>query len=140
VISVTDRRPKLKPRFEGLLRPPTLRIEGASRQLFLVMTVVNVRRRAIRWMGWGGIYKNPEHGDNACVYMPRGLPKTLSEGDTHSEYTELVADSLSDNVKRLQAWDSTGRNWRISWLRMRALRKEAREALALSGPRGNDTP
>jgi hypothetical protein len=112
---------------------PTLNVEGASRQLFIVMTVVNVRRRAIRWVGWGSVYKKPEGGKNGCIYIPRGLPKTLSEADMHGEYTELEADSLSDNVRRLQAWDSTGRVWKISWLRMQTLRREAREALAHNG-------
>ncbi len=111
---------------------PNLEIPGASQQLFIVMTVVNVRRRPVRWQGWGGVYKKPVNRKTSFVVIPRGIPKTLNEGDTFSEYTDLEANCYpaNDTVKRLQAWDSTGRTWKISWLRMRKLRKEAREALA----------
>jgi hypothetical protein len=111
---------------------PNLEIQGASQQLFIVMSIVNVRRRPVRWQGWGGVYKVPENGKKGFVVIPRGLPKSLNEGDTHSEYTELETNGhpVNETVKRLQAWDSTGRNWKISWLRMRKLRREAREAIA----------
>jgi hypothetical protein len=96
------------------------------------MTVVNVRRRPIRWQGWGGVYKEPVNKKTGFVIVPRGLPKTLNDGDTFSEHTELDANGhpANENVKSLQAWDSTGRNWKISWLRMRELRRGARGTCA----------
>ncbi len=111
---------------------PDLEIPDASKQLLIVMSVVNVRRRPVRWEGWGGIYKKPVDGKTGFVVLPRIIPKMLNEGDALGEYTQLEPDGYpaNDAVKRLQAWDSTGRNWKISWLRMKKLRKEAREALA----------
>jgi hypothetical protein len=46
------------------------------------------------------------------VIILSGLPVTLKDGDTHSEYTELAASGYAadDTVKQLQAWDSTGKN------------------------------
>lgn len=111
---------------------PNLDLPGASQQLFIVMSVVNVRRRPVRWQGWGGVYRKPVNGKTSFIVIPRGLPKTLNEGDTFGEYTDLQASGYpaDDTVKRLQAWDSTGRVWKISWLQMKKLRKEVREAIA----------
>ena len=96
------------------------------------MSVVSVRSRPIRWQGWGGVYKKPVAGKTGFVIIPRGLPVTLKDGDTHSEYTELEASGYpaDDNVKKLQAWDSTARNWKIFWWQMRKQRNEAKQALA----------
>jgi len=115
---------------------PNLDVQGASQQLFVVMSVVNVRSRPIRWQGWGGTYNAPVAGKTGFFIVPRNLPVTLNDGDTHSEFTELDASGYpaNDSVKRLQAWDSTGRNWKISWWQMRKLRKEAKEALANNTP------
>ena len=68
---------------------PPLTARRRSDQLFIVMTVVNVRRRPVRWHGWGGVYKQPVNEKTGFVIIPRGLPKTLNEGDTFSEYTDL---------------------------------------------------
>ena len=115
---------------------PNLDVQGASHQLFVVMSVVNTRSRPVQWQGWGGTYRQPVAGKTGFVIIPRGLPVALKDGDTHSEYTELEASGnpANDAVKRLQAWDSTGRNWKISWWRMRKLRGEAKEALANNTP------
>lgn len=115
---------------------PNLNLQGASQQLFVVMSVVSVRSRPIRWQGWGGVYKKPVAGKTGFVIIPRGLPVSLKDGDTHSEYTELEANGYpaDDNVKRLQAWDSTGKNWKMSLWAMRKLRKEVKEALAKNTP------
>ncbi|HEY2461251.1 MAG TPA: hypothetical protein VGI16_10590 [Candidatus Acidoferrum sp.] len=118
---------------------PNLEVDGASQQLFVVMNAVNARRRPIRLQGWGGIYKNPVERKTGFVIIPRGLPRTINEGDTHSEYTELEANCYpaNDTVKRFQIWDSTGRNWKISWLKMRKLRREALAAVANNSEQAN---
>jgi len=125
------RRIVIAPGGQWYAAAPNLNLEGASEQLFVVMSVVNVRPRPIRWQGWGGVYKKPVAGKTGFVVMPRGLPVTLRDGDTHSEYTEIEAGGYpaDDSVKRLQAWDSTGRNWTLSWWQMRKLRGEAKKAL-----------
>jgi len=133
-VEVKVRRIVVAPGGQWYATAPSLNIEGASEQLFIVMSVVNIRPRPVRWHGWGGIYKKPVAGKTGFVIIPRGLPVTLKDGDTHSEYTELAASGYpaDDTVKRLQAWDSTGTNWKLSWWQMRRLRREAKEALASS--------
>ena len=135
-VDVKVRRIVIAPGGQWYAAAPNLELPGASQQLFIVMTVVNVRRRAVRWHGWGGVYSQPENKKTSFFILPRGLPKMLNEGDTFSEYTDLEANChpANDSVKRLQAWDSTGRIWKISWLQMRKLRKEAQEALATNNP------
>ena len=82
---------------------PDLPVEGASAQLFVVMSVVNVGRRPVQWHGWGGHYHKPENGKTGFTIIGRQLPKMLKEGETHSELTALETDlsPVSENVKSL---------------------------------------
>jgi hypothetical protein len=66
---------------------PDLRVERASEQLYVVMSVVNVGRRPVLWQGWGGKYHKPVDGSNALFIVGRDLPKMLQEGESHSEFT-----------------------------------------------------
>jgi hypothetical protein len=111
-----------------------LPVQGASEQLFVIMSAVNIGRRPIVWEGWGGKYHKPVNGKTSFAIIPQHLPKKLEEGESHSEMTSLGADLLPacKNVKRLFLWDTTGKNWKLSWWKLRALRKEALAASANS--------
>jgi len=113
-----------------------LNVADASQQLFVIMSAVNVGRRPVVWEGWGGNYKEPFKGKSNFAIIPRNLPRMLHEGETHSELTMLEDDlrPAADNVKRLFLWDTTGKKWKLSWRKMRALRKEALAAKKLSRP------
>lgn len=119
---------------------PELRIEAAN-QLYVMMTVVNAGRRQAMWQGWGGQYSKPEHGKKSFFVTPAQLPKMLREGEVHTEMTTLEDDLYPANarVKRLYAWDTTGKKYCISWLAMRRLRRAAERTRTLepySGPTG----
>lgn len=111
---------------------PNLPVEGASEQLFIVMTLANLRSRPVRWIGWGGKNKTPVNGHSDFVVVATGLPRMLHDGEDHSEFTPILAGSYppDDNVKSLKAWDSTGRDWKVSRWQMQKLHKEVKEALS----------
>jgi hypothetical protein len=104
-----------------------LPVADASEQLFVIMSAVNTGRRPVVWEGWGGNYHNPVNGKTAFAIIPQNLPRRLEEGETHSELTKLEDDlrPAAKNVKRLFLWDTTGKRWKLSWWKLRALRKEA---------------
>jgi len=108
---------------------PHLKVE-ASEKLFVVMNVVNVGRRPVMWVGWGGKYHRREAEGSAFFIVGQNLPKMLQEGESHSELTELEANlkPASENVRRLYVWDPSGREWALSRKQLRQLKKEAREA------------
>lgn len=108
---------------------PDLPVEGASEQLFVVMTAVNIGRRPVLWEGWGGKWHEPRNGKGAFYIVGGALPKMLNEGETHTEFTKLEADlhPANDNVKKLYVWDPSGREWKLSRRQLRKLRGEARK-------------
>jgi hypothetical protein len=108
---------------------PDLPVEGASEQLYVVMSVVNVGRRPVLWQGWGGKYHERVSGKTAFFIVGRNLPKMLQEGETHSEFTALEDDlrPANDNVKSLFVWDPSGKHWNLSRKGLRELRQEARK-------------
>jgi hypothetical protein len=108
--------------------------EGASEQLFIVMTVANIGRRPMRWEGWGGLYKESYNGKKGFVCIPRHLPKILAEKENHQEYTELEDEFDPDNIKKLHIWDGADGEWKLSWWQLRKLVKEAKEARAANAP------
>jgi hypothetical protein len=114
----------------------------ATRQLFVVMTVVNVGRRPVMWKGWGGKYRKRENNRDGFVVIPEHLPKMLQEGEMHSEVTTLDAglSPVHANVRKLYMWDSSGRQYSLSRRRMRRLRQEAREATRDAGLRAAEAP
>jgi hypothetical protein len=105
---------------------PDLGVAGASAQLFVVVNVTNVGRRPVQWIGWGGNYRKRVNGKNSFSMIPVALPKMLNEGDTHSEFTNLL-DPAGENVKRVFIWDASGKNWYLSRRKLRKLKEEARK-------------
>jgi hypothetical protein len=108
---------------------PDIQIEGASEQLYVVMSVVNVGRRPVLWQGWGGKYRQPEDGKTGFTIIGRDLPKMLKEGETHSELTPLEADlrPAHENAKSLFMWDPSGKYWKLSRKGLKELKQEARK-------------
>lgn len=108
---------------------PDLQIAGASKELFVCMSVVNVGRRPLAWEGWGGRYCTRVNGKSGFTIIGQHLPRMLKEGETHSEFTLLEHDlrPVSDNVKSLFMWDASGRHWRLSRRELNELKREARE-------------
>jgi hypothetical protein len=104
---------------------PDLGVAGASAQLFVVVNVTNVGRRPVQWTGWGGKYHKAANGKVFSI-IPVALPRMLNEGDTHSEYTDQL-DVTGENVKRVFIWDASGKNWYLSWRKLRKLKEEARK-------------
>lgn len=107
---------------------PDLPVQGASEQLFIVMTVTNIGRRPMRWEGWGGKYKDPHQGKTGVFCVPRHLPKIIAEREQHQEYTELENDLDLRNIKYFSIWDGADGEWKLSWCQMRNLIKEAEVA------------
>jgi hypothetical protein len=113
---------------------PDLPVEGATEQLYVVMSVVNVGRRPVVWKGWGGKYFKPVdvgHGrgkKSGFTIVGRALPKMLREAESHSEFTELTSDlrPASENVKSLFMWDSSGKFWKVSRRQLKELKRDAR--------------
>jgi hypothetical protein len=107
---------------------------AAPQQRFVVMTAVNVGRRPLVWIGWGGDYRKGARfrkGARSFGIMDSAiknhLPKKLEEGDTHSACIELEADW--DDVKSFFMWDASGKHWKLPGSQLKKLKREAREAL-----------
>ena len=109
---------------------PSVNVQ-ASEKLFVVMSVVNVGRRPVRWQGWGGKYHKRQPDGTGFYIVGQSLPKMLQEGESHSELTMLEANLMpaSENVKRLFVWDAAGKEWSLSRKQLKQLKKEAREAV-----------
>jgi hypothetical protein len=101
-------------------------MEGASEQLFVVMSFTNVGRRPIHLTGWGGKYRERVNNRDSFVIVPIALPRTLNEGETHSEYTNELPAAIG-NVKRLSVWDASDNHWYLSRSGMKGLKKEYRK-------------
>ena len=108
---------------------PDLQLEGASEQLYVIMTVVNVGRRPVLWQGWGGNYHQREDGKTGFTIVGRDLPKMLQEGEAHSEFTALEASlkPVHDNAKSLFMWDPSGKHWKLPRKGLKKLKQEARD-------------
>jgi hypothetical protein len=104
---------------------PDLGIAGASPELFIVANVTNVGRRPVQWDGWGGRYHKRVNGKSSFTIISVGLPKMLNEGETHTEFTDVL-DAAGENVKRLFIWDSSDKYWNLSRRKLRKLREETR--------------
>lgn len=108
---------------------PDVPVEGASKQLYVVMSVANLGRRPVLWEGWGGKYHNPVDGKGSFFIVGRDLPKMLHEGESHSEITALEPDlrPANENVKSLFMWDASGKHWELSRKGLKELKQEARD-------------
>jgi hypothetical protein len=101
-----------------------------ERTLFYAI-VTNIGRRPVFITGWGGVREDKEK-PNIRVFgtmIPsQQLPKMLQEGD----YVILGTDDLSffdKKVKRVHAWDSTGKYWKNSKKNMRQLLRQVKKEL-----------
>jgi hypothetical protein len=98
-----------------------------SQQLFVVVSVVNIGRRRMRWKGVGGYYRRPVNGKNGFVISARFLPKTLEEQEAHDEFTELDVQFTSGNVTRIFVTDVADRKWLVSRREMKNLVADAKK-------------
>ena len=105
---------------------PSLEVEGASQQLFVIMNVANVGRRPLQWQSWGGEYVNPVNGRDTFNVIPTQLPKMLGEGETHNDLTALKLMD-TDNVRRLYARDGSDKDWYVSRHDIKKLKADARK-------------
>jgi hypothetical protein len=106
---------------------PDLAVEGASEKLFIVVSVVNVGRRPIRWKGLGGKYKKSVNGKSGFLVSARYLPKMLEEQEAHDEFTDLDAQFIERNIKQFYIWDASGKEWHISSRDMKNLLQDAQK-------------
>ncbi|MGD0567034.1 MAG: hypothetical protein ABSA78_01410 [Candidatus Sulfotelmatobacter sp.] len=105
---------------------PDLRVEGASKNLFLVVNVTNVGRRPVKWTGWGGNWTTPRNGKDGFWIQPTHIPTMLVEGESSSEFTDDL-QAASNDVKRLFIFDATGKNWYLSRHALKNLKVECRK-------------
>jgi hypothetical protein len=105
-----------------------LPIEGATKQVFLVVSVTNVGRRPTLVKSLGGEYKNPVNRKKHFVVIARNLPKMLGEGEYILEFTDELK-AAGENVKALCVWDSSGREWRLPARELKKIKEEARTVL-----------
>jgi hypothetical protein len=103
---------------------PSLPVEGASARLFLVMDVINVGRRPIRWTGWGGKYYKRVGKSDSFACVPIGLPRMLNEGESHTEFSTDISLELLDNIKSLFIWDGSGKNWYAGRRQVKKLKED----------------
>ncbi len=106
---------RIAPGGEGklLIVRPDLNIEGATRDLYIVVTAVNVGRRPMRWEGLGGYYFRPVDGKKGFRIFTQGLPKLLGEMEAHTELAEFTEQFANGNAMRLQIWDGAGGEWSV---------------------------
>jgi hypothetical protein len=92
---------------------PNLNIEQAGDVLYIVVTVVNIGRRRMRWQGLGGTMRSAVNGKKDFLISARFLPKILEEQEAHDEFFPLDERFVNDNVKRFYIWDGVGGEWDV---------------------------
>jgi hypothetical protein len=135
-----DFNDRAKVRFEANVRTILPRIDGAfmavnpgllppeeRTNINIVVTVANVGRRPLRWVGFGGSYRTPVNGKSGFMLNARYLPRTLQEAEVHDEYAEVDLQLLNDNIQSLYIWDSFDRKWFLKRRNLRQLVKDARQ-------------
>jgi hypothetical protein len=93
---------------------PKMNIEGASDDLVIVVSVINIGRRKFSWRGIGGKYIHPVGGRGNFIVSAQHLPKILEEQEAHDEIVLLNEELAYRNLKELYVNDGTGRHWRVS--------------------------
>jgi hypothetical protein len=111
-------------------------LEGAHPdRLFVLFLITNVGRRPVTIRDLAG-KRDPRRsatGKSGFIIYPDNLPKSLSEGESVQELSEL--DCLSDDVTVIYASDSTGHHWKVPKRTLRDLKRELkalREAKSLT--------
>ena len=92
---------------------------------YLVVTVTNVGKRPLLVKGWGAMKHKKAPQPRSVLIAPRGLPRMLKESEYHIEYTPELK-ILDEDIKRIYAWDSSGREWALSRKQLKGLREERR--------------
>jgi hypothetical protein len=121
---------------------PDLPIHGASEKLFVVVSVVNVGRRTMRWKGLGGTYRHAVGGSGRKGFLvsARYLPKTLQEQEQHDEFFDFEPpfdqELANGQVKRLYIWDVAGREWSVPRRDLKKLVADAKKHTVQSGGTG----
>ena len=110
---------------------PDLPVAGKSQAVYIFLDVTNVGRRPVKWVGWGGEYKQPaaSSGKLSFVVIAIDLPKMLAEGESHSEFTDNLHTEM-ENVKKIFLWDASGKNWNLSRRELKKLKEEVRKHMA----------
>lgn len=103
---------------------PSQNLEGMGDKLFIVVSVVNIGRRRMRWKGLGGTYRTPVNGRRNFVVNARYLPKVLEEQEAHDEIAELNQAIVDGNLKGIYIWDGSGREWRPPRKQLKQLKED----------------
>jgi len=101
-----------------------LPIQGATNEIFLVVSMTNIGRRPVMIKSWGGKWRVPVKGKRGFTVVNRNLPKMLTEGQYHLEYTNDLT-AVGENVKTLYVWDSSGKEWKLPRRELTKLKEEA---------------
>ncbi|MGA7634418.1 MAG: hypothetical protein WCB11_26950 [Terriglobales bacterium] len=111
-----------------------------SQELFIVVSVVNVGRRPMRWKGLGGTYRHAKSGRTGFLISARLLPRTLEEQEQHDEFFDFEPpfdhELVKGQVKRLYIWDVAGREWNVPRGDLKKLVADAKKHTAQSGGTG----
>ena len=110
---------------------PSMNIEGAGDELFIVVSVINVGRRRFKWKGLGGTYSTPVNGKKTFLVGTRYLPKILEEQEALDEWAQLNKEIAEGNIERLQIWDGEGHEWKVSRADMERLRNDIKKFVQL---------
>jgi hypothetical protein len=113
---------------QQFLVSPTANVQAAP-ELYFAVTVVNVGRRPVKWVGWGGKYLKPPNNRHSFVGVSRYLPKMLEEGQDHDEVEPLTQETVEtiENARKLFVWDSSGKKWVLSRKQLKELKQKSRE-------------
>jgi|SRR5579859_875265 len=110
---------------------PDVPVQGASEKLFVVVSVVNVGRRPLRWKGLGGTYRHEVNGRKGFLVSARYLPKNLQEQEQHDEFFDFQPpfdqELAKGRVKRIYIWDVAGREWSVSRRNLKKLVADAKK-------------
>jgi hypothetical protein len=110
---------------------PDLEVPGTIANLFVVVSVVNVGRRPMRWRGLAGTYRHPRNGKNGFVVQTMHLPRTLQEQEQHDELIAMEEpfrnELIQGGIKHLCILDVAGRKWNVSRADMKQLVADAKK-------------
>jgi hypothetical protein len=113
---------------------PDLPVERVGEKLFVVVSVVNVGRRPMRWKGLGGNYRHAVSGRKGFLISARHLPRTLEEQEQHDEVFDFEQpfdqELANGRVKRLYIWDVAGREWTVPRRDLKKLVADAKKHTA----------
>jgi hypothetical protein len=92
----------------------------------LIITLTNEGRRPILAQKIGFELKNRIDGAIGGILLTRFLPKKLEESESVTEWTDSM-EFLTKNLKKISAWDSTGKEWRLPENSLKSIIRQADE-------------